>query len=177
MAPPTGSVRRLLVLRHAKSSWKNAHLADHDRPLAPRGRRAAEALAQHFATIDPPPALVLCSTARRARDTLEPVLARLPEGTEVLVEDGLYGATAAELLARLHLVDDATPGVLLVGHNPGLEDLVRGLARQGDAGLVARLHAKFPTGALATLTFAGSWQALGSGPATLEAFVVPGDLG
>jgi phosphohistidine phosphatase len=176
MATPTGSARRLLVLRHAKSSWNNAHLADHDRPLAPRGRRAAEALAQHFATIDPPPALVLCSTARRAQDTLEPVLARLPEGTEVLVEDGLYGATASELLARLHRVDDATAGVLLVGHNPGLEDLVRGLARQGDAGLVAGLHAKFPTGALATLAFDSAWKELGSASARLEAYVVAGDL-
>ena len=176
MATPTGSPNRLLVLRHAKSSWNNAQLADHDRPLAPRGRRAAEALAEHFATIDPPPALVLCSTARRAQDTLEPIRARLPESTEVLVEDDLYGAIAPELLTRLRRVDDATPGVLLVGHNPGLEDLVRGLARQGDSGLIARLHTKFPTGALATLAFDGPWKQLGSTPATLEAYVVPGDL-
>jgi len=95
----------------------------------------------------------------------------------VLIEDDLYGAPAPLILARLRRIPDTTPSVLVVGHNPGLDDLVRSLGRDGDPGLIARVHTKFPTGALATLTFAGSWQALGSGPATLEAFVVPGDLG
>jgi phosphohistidine phosphatase len=169
-------MHRLFVLRHAKSSWGNSNLADHDRPLTPRGRRAAGALAEHVATIGPPPTLVLCSTARRAQDTLAVVRERLPDSTDVLVEDELYGATAPELLARLRQVPEDIPGVLLVGHNPGLEDLVRGLGRDGDPGLIARVHGKFPTGALATLAFSGSWTDLGSEPATLEAFVVPGDL-
>ncbi|HEV8628643.1 MAG TPA: histidine phosphatase family protein [Acidimicrobiia bacterium] len=166
----------LFVLRHAKSSWNNSSLADHDRPLAPRGERAAEALAAHVATIDPPPALVLCSTARRARDTLEPVRAQLPDSTAVLIEDELYGAGAPDLLDRLREVPEDTPSVLLVGHNPGLEDLVTGLGRAGDPNLIARVHNKFPTGALATLAFSGPWKGLGWGAATLEAFVVPADL-
>ena len=169
-------MHRLFVLRHAKSSWNNAQLADPDRPLAPRGERAAEALAAHVATIDPPPALVLCSTARRAQDTLEPVWAQLPDDTTVLIEEELYGASAPELLDRLREVPEDTPSVLLVGHNPGLEDLVSGLGRDGDPGLISRVHTKFPTAALATLTFSGPWKSLGSGPATLEAFVVPADL-
>jgi phosphohistidine phosphatase len=173
----SGPAHRLFVLRHAKSSWNNSQLADHDRPLAPRGRRAAEALAAHVATINPPPALVLCSTARRAQDTLEPIQDRLPGSTEVLSEGDLYSAPAPELLARLRQVPDDTPSVMLVGHNPGLEDLVRRLGRDGDASLIARVHTKFPTGALATLVFDGTWKDLGSGAAaTLEAFVVPGDL-
>jgi phosphohistidine phosphatase len=175
MPTPPGP-HRLFVLRHAKSSWNNSFLDDHDRPLAPRGRRAAEALADHVAAIDPPPALVLCSTARRAQDTLEPVRARLPGTTEVQVEDDLYGAPAPLLIERLRLVPEDTPGVMMVGHNPGLEDLVRALGRDGDPGLIARVHAKFPTGALATLAFEGPWAGLGSGAATLEGFVVPGDL-
>jgi phosphohistidine phosphatase len=169
-------MHRLFVLRHAKSSWNNSNLADHDRPLAPRGARAAEALAAHVATIDPPPALVLCSTARRAQDTLEPVRAQLPDTTTVLIEDELYGASASDLLDRLREVPEDTPSVLVVGHNPGLEDLVGGLGREGDPALISRVHTKFPTGALATLAFPGPWKSLGSGPATLEAFVVPGDL-
>jgi phosphohistidine phosphatase len=166
----------LFVLRHAKSSWNNSSLADHDRPLAPRGERAAEALAAHVATIDPPPALVLCSTARRAQDTLEPARARLPDSTAVLIEHELYGADAPDLLDRLREVPDDTPSVMLVGHNPGLEDLVKGLGREGDPNLIARMHSKFPTGALATLAFPGPWKGLGWGTATLEAFVVPAEL-
>jgi phosphohistidine phosphatase len=169
-------MHRLFVLRHAKSSWDNAHLADHDRPLAPRGQRAAEALADHVATINPPPDLVLCSTARRAQDTLEPIRARLPADIAVLVEDDLYGASAPDLLDRLREVPEETPSVLLVGHNPALEDLVSALGRDGDQSLIARVETKFPTGALATLAFSEPWKNLGSGPATLEAFVVPADL-
>lgn len=176
MPTPTGSPHRLLVLRHAKSSWNNSFMADHDRPLAPRGRRAAEALAGHVATIAPPPSLVLCSTARRAQETLEPVRSRLPGSTEVLIEEDLYGAPAPLIVARLREVSEATPSVLLVAHNPGLEDLVRGLGSEGDPGLIERVRTKFPTGALATLAFDGPWKTLGSGAATLEAFVVPGDL-
>ncbi|MEW6474707.1 MAG: histidine phosphatase family protein [Actinomycetota bacterium] len=170
-------MHRLFVLRHAKSSWNNAHLADFDRPLAPRGQRAAEAMAEHVAALEAPPALVLCSTARRARDTLEPLRDRLPPSTDVRLEDDLYGADAPDLLARLRQVPDDIPSVMIVGHNPGLEDLVRGLGRDGDTGLIARVHAKFPTAALATLSFDGPWKKLGSaGPVTLESFVVPGDL-
>ena len=169
-------MHRLFVMRHAKSSWNNAYLGDHERPLAPRGERAAAALADHVATLEPPPALVLCSTAKRAQDTLEPVRGRLPAGTAVQIEDHLYGASAPELLDRLREVPGDTASVLLVGHNPGLEDLVKGLGRDGDAELLARVHAKFPTGALATLTFSGPWKSLEWGAATLEAFVVPAEL-
>jgi len=177
MPTPPGSPRRLFVLRHAKSSWNNAYLADFDRPLAPRGQRAAEAMADHVASLDRPPALVLSSTARRAQDTLEPLRDRLPAGTEVRLLDDLYGADAHDLLAVLRQVPDDVTSVMVVGHNPGLEDLVRALGRDGDAGLIARVHAKFPTAALATLAFDGPWTTLGSGdPARLEAFVVPGDL-
>lgn len=170
-------MHRLFVLRHAKSSWNNAYLADFDRPLAARGQQAAEAMAGHVASLDSPPTLVLCSTARRARDTIEPLRDRLPAGTEVRLEDDLYGADAPDLLALLHTVPDDVASVMIVGHNPGLEDLVRGLGRDGDAGLISRVHTKFPTAALATLTFDGPWKKLGSGAsARLEAFVVPADL-
>lgn len=166
----------LFAMRHAKSSWNNAYLGDHERPLAPRGERAAAALAEHVATIEAPPALVLCSTAKRAQDTLEPIRAQLPAGTAVRIEDELYGASAPALIDRLRGIPDDTASVLLVGHNPGLEDLVKGLGGDGDAELLARVHAKFPTGALATLTFTGPWKSLQWGDATLEAFVVPADL-
>lgn len=170
-------MHRLFALRHAKSSWNNAYQADFERPLAPRGRRAAEAVAEHVAGLSAAPALVLCSTARRAQDTLEPLRARLPESTEIRLEDDLYGAAGTELLDRLRTVSDDVESVMVVGHNPGLEELVRGLGREGDAELIARVHSKFPTAALATLAFDGLWKDLGAGgPVRLEDFVVPGDL-
>ena len=169
-------MHRLFVLRHAKSSWNNSALGDHERPLAPRGQRAAEALADHVATLDPPPALVLCSTARRAQDTLEPIRARLPAGTDVLIEDDLYGVSAPGLLERLRAVPEDIPSVMIVGHNPTLEDLVKGLGSDGDPSLIARVHSKFPSGALATLSWPGPWKSLEWGAATLVAFVVPADL-
>ena len=101
---------------------------------------------------------------------------RLPGGTGVLTEDELYGAAASDVVARLRRVPDDIPSVLVVAHNPGLEDLVRGIGTAGDPGLIDRVRASFPTGAFATLTFDGPWKDFGSGAARLDGFVVPGDL-
>ena len=166
--------RLLYVLRHAKSSWDDPALSDHDRPLAPRGRKAAKAIARHLRKEGVEPQLVLCSPARRARETLEriePALAR----RGVKVEDALYGAGADALLGRLHEVGDAVASVMVIGHNPGLEDLVLAVARPG-----ARrdeVAVKFPTAALATLAFDGTrWADLAPGGADLVAYVRPRDL-
>jgi phosphohistidine phosphatase len=164
--------RRLYLLRHAKSSWKDEGLADHDRPLARRGRRAAKAIGRHLREQGVEPELVLCSTARRARETLEGIEPALERAT-IRVEPGLYGAGPAELLARLHEVASPIRSVMVIGHNPGLEQLALLLARQG-----SRAHeAKFPTGALATLAFRGpGWAALDHGTAELVEFTRPRDL-
>jgi phosphohistidine phosphatase len=166
--------RRLFLLRHAKSSWKQPELADHDRPLAKRGRRAADAIARHMREQDIAPELVLCSTARRARETLEriqPALATAP----VRHEPELYGASAAELLERVRGVPDGVASVLLIGHNPAIAQLALDLA--GPSPQRDDLGAKFPTGALATLVVpAASWRGLGRDGAELVAFVRPRDL-
>jgi len=169
-------VKALYLLRHAKSSWADSRLADHDRPLAPRGKRAIGALARHVAESGTRPALVLCSTAARARDTLDGVMRALGEDVDVWHEDDLYGASAEELLDRLRRLPAAVPSVMVVGHNPGMEDLAIELIGDGDEDALARLHAKFPTGALATLRVPDEWRALAPGRASLIAFVVPKDL-
>jgi len=163
-------VPRLYLLRHAKSSWKDPELTDHDRPLAARGARAAAALARHFDAAGIAPDLVLCSTARRARDTLDQVA---PAAGEVRFEPELYGASARSLLERLRQVPPATGSVLVIGHNPELEDLALALARPS-AGR-DEIEAKYPTGALVALELPG-WAELGRGTATLTAFVRPRDL-
>ena len=163
--------RRLYLLRHAKSSWDERGLADHDRPLAARGRRAAKAIGRHLREQGIEPDLVLCSSAARTRETLERIG---PLHGDVRIESGLYGADAGTLLERLHEVPAATSSVMLIGHNPGIEQLALALARPGPA--VGELEVKFPTGALATLTFQDSWDGLDRGTAELVDFVRPRDL-
>lgn len=162
--------KQLFVLRHAKSSWDDPGLEDHDRPLAPRGRTAVKLVAVHIRAAGIRPALVLCSSARRARETLEGV----DPGGEHAIESELYGASVSELCDRLRQVPPATSSVMLIGHNPSLQMLVIQLAASGD-GLDA-VRGKFPTGALATLTFQGPWSELGPGAAELTAYVRPKDL-
>src|SRR5262245_41814146 len=112
-------MKRLYLLRHAKSSWKDVSLSDHDRPLAGRGRRASKAMARHLRDRGIEPDLVLCSTARRARETLDRIAPALGT-TAIEIEPGLYGASAHGLLERLHGVQDEIESVMLIGHNPGM---------------------------------------------------------
>jgi phosphohistidine phosphatase len=164
--------RRLYLLRHAKSSWKDQGLADHDRPLAGRGRRAAKTIRRHLKAHGIEPELVLCSTATRARQTLEGIEPALGRGA-VRVEPDLYGAGAAALLARVQDVPAGVRSVMIIGHNPGLQDLALLLARDGSM----ELEEKFPTAALATLAFRGpGWDVLDRGTAKLIEFVRPRDL-
>jgi len=168
--------KQLFVLRHAKSSWEEPGLADHERPLAPRGRRAVEAIAAHVNATGITPELVLCSSARRTRETLEGVAV----GGEHVIEPALYGASAEEVLDRLHQVPDEVRSVMLVGHNPTLQTLVVRLvdddAATNDSQL-AEVRRKFPTGALATLTFDGAWSELSPRSARLASYVRPKSLG
>src|SRR5207244_4193191 len=164
--------KRLLLLRHAKASWEDPGLADYDRPLAPRGRRAAKSMGEHLRRESIRPALVLCSSAVRARETLDGVA---PTG-EVRIEPELYGATWDELLDRLRRVPGGVGSTMLIGHNPAIQSLAVRLAGGGDPAL-ARVERKFPTGALATLEFARDWDGLRPGSAELVSFVRPKQLG
>jgi phosphohistidine phosphatase len=166
-------MRLVYLLRHAKSSWKSA-LADHERPLAPRGRRAAKAICEHLREQGIEPELVLCSTARRARETLERIEPALGTAA-VRIEPELYGASEDALLDRLRGVPDAVGSVMLIGHNPGLQLLALELAQP--AAELRELEAKYPTAALVTLAFPGpSWHMLESGTAEFLGLVRPRDL-
>jgi len=167
-------VRTLYLLRHAKSSWDDPRLADHERPLNPRGRRAAERLAAYLRHQAAQPSLVLCSSAQRARETLAAIQPALGAGVVVAVEDGLYGAGAAELMARIRQAPPEAASVMVIAHNPGLEDLALHLAGDGDEGALRRLRAKYPTGALATLDFGSDeWGALAPRAGYLVSLVIP----
>lgn len=165
-----GAVKRLYILRHAKSSWDEEGLPDHERPLAPRGEKAAARIAEHMRSEGIAPELVLCSTALRTRQTLAVLLPVLPGDVVVVLEDELYGASLEGLIERLREVDEVVSAVLVIGHNPTLHALALALTGQGDA------LDRFPTGALATVGFFGPWADLGEGAGELEALVVPREL-
>jgi phosphohistidine phosphatase len=161
-------VKRLHILRHAKSSWDDPDLPDHERPLAPRGEKAAVRIAEHVSAAGIAPELVLCSTALRARQTLAALLSVLPGEAEIRIEDWLYGAGVTDVLARLREVDEDVGSVLVVGHNPTLHELALVLTGREDA------LERFPTGALASVTVTTSWAELAG--AELAGFVVPREL-
>jgi phosphohistidine phosphatase len=161
--------RQLLLLRHAKSSWDDPALSDHDRPLAGRGRKAAKLIGEHLRHQQVPVALVLCSSARRARETVELVD---PPG-EIQVEREIYDASADQLLERLRGLSSDVEVAMLVGHNPAIQELAIALTR-GTDDLAGR---KFPTGALAMLSLAGPWQTLSPEQTELVAFITPKQLG
>ena len=169
-------MRWLYLLRHAKSSWDAPELADIDRPLAARGRRDAEAIATYLHEQAIVPALVLCSPARRARQTLKPLKRWLTE-SQIVIEDALYAASADRLLGSVHEIEDAVSSALLIAHEPGIREVALLLARKGDEDALDRVREKFPTCALAGLAIpSGHWRELAPGGAELRWFVSPKDL-
>jgi phosphohistidine phosphatase len=144
--------------------------------LARRGRRDAKRIAKHLARLEIAPEIVLCSTAERTRETLELVRPAFGATSMVSLEANLYAASAEELLERIRAVPETVASVMVIGHNPGLQDLA--LVLVSDGAELGRLEAKFPTAALATLTLVDtSWRRLSQGDAMLAAYVVPKQLG
>lgn len=169
--------RVIVLLRHAKSSWDDTSLEDFDRPLAPRGRRATDVIRQYVRLADVKPDLVLCSSARRTRETLKGIAQAFGENTEIQYEGGIYHADAADLMNELRGLPDKASSVMLIGHNPGLQDLALSLAGRGDPETVGRLKAKFPTAGLAILVIrADHWVDLRPAACELHSFVVPREL-
>lgn len=175
----SSATRRLILLRHAKSAWPD-DVPDHDRPLAPRGRRDAPAAGKWLRTSDYVPDQVLCSTARRARETWQLAAEKLGAHPQTVFEDRVYGASSSELLALARQTSADVRSLLIVGHDPAIRELTLELASEetGHAGAEAlgRVLAKYPTAAIAVLSFSGGWAELGAGRARLADFVVPDDF-
>ncbi len=165
----------LYLLRHAKSSWADKKVDDHDRPLSKRGRRDAENVARHLAEKSGAPDLVLSSTAVRARQTLSPLLARM-KPRRILLERELYLAPGSTLLEELRKTEDDIGTVLLIGHNPGLHELALLLADPDSPIDLPPLSGKFPTAALAIFRFGAGWSLLKPRGATLIGYLTPREL-
>lgn len=170
------AARQLLLLRHAKSAWPD--VADHERPLARRGRRDAPVAGRWLQSSGWVPDLVICSTASRARQTWQLAAAELDASPRAIFDQRVYGATADDLLDLARQTAPGTRRLLIVGHDPAMQEMTLALAstRAGDAGALERVRLKFPTAAVAVLEFSGTWGELGPQRARLSTFVVPRDL-
>ncbi|MHC2107306.1 MULTISPECIES: histidine phosphatase family protein [unclassified Methylobacterium] len=168
-------MRRLILLRHAKSD-RPAGVADHERPLNDRGRRAAPAVGGHIGQEGPRPDLALVSTATRTRETWDAVSAALG-APEARYHHDIYEAPAERILGLIRGAPDSAETVIVVGHNPGLGDLAATLAGEGPRKERTRLATEFPTAAYAVIAFdAAAWSAIAPGQGRLERFVRPRDI-
>lgn len=141
----------LYLLRHAKSSWGDPSLADHDRPLNARGRQAAPLMGAYLREGGHQPDFVLCSTATRTRETLAAVLEEMDIQPAIDWDGDIYLAAPDQLLDLLRSVPDTVESVLMVGHNPGTAILADVLCADGESPALDLMRTKFPTAALAII--------------------------
>lgn len=168
---------RLMLLRHAKSGWP-ANVADRERPLAARGREAAPVMGRYLADELLMPDLVLVSPAQRTLETWELVGAMLPERPAHHTEPRIYEASAKRLLAVVQEQDAPVRTLLMIGHNPGFEELAALLTGHGDRYASVRMARKYPTCGLAVLDFAvEDWRDVAARGGRLDRFVTPESLG
>ena len=170
-------MKLLYLLRHAKSSWDDPDLDDFDRPLNKRGRKSAKAMAAFFRETGIAPETILCSPAKRTRETLKHLAPAVGQ-TPVQLDRRIYEASYQTLLLCLADLPPEVKSVLLIGHNPGLERLALYLmSDHGHGPGAARLQDKYPTGSLAVLSApASGWDDLQVGSCRLDDFVRPADL-
>jgi len=146
-------VKRLYLLRHAKSDWSDLGVSDHDRVLNKRGCKAAALIGKKFGDSGLQPDLVVCSTAVRARETLDRLMTAGKLDWQVRYEPRLYGASPDTILSLVHTYGLNCDSLLLVGHNPGFADVAMALARDAKGGILEKIMRKVPTGAFMTLEF------------------------
>ncbi|WP_086082035.1 SixA phosphatase family protein [Rhizobium etli] len=167
---------RLILLRHAKSAWPDG-VADRERPLADRGRKAASVIGTYMVREKLFPDLALVSPARRARETWKLVRGALLKKVEHEAAD-IYEVSAERMLDVIRAVEPDIRTLLIVGHNPGMEIAASLIVADGDADAVGRMREKFPTGGLAVIDLdLDGWDEIAADTGYLERFVTPRSLG
>ena len=172
-------MKRLSLLRHAKSSWNEAYKDDFDRPLNQRGRQAAPIIGDYINDHIGRPDLILCSAAMRTRETQDLILPFFTIKPETKISKDLYLASPTTILSHVSAAAEQYSHIMVIAHNPGLHMLALDLAdtarsRSGD---LQRLARKFPTAALAHYEFISqNWRSSLTKKGALRAFVTPKDL-
>jgi len=161
-------MKTLLLLRHAKSDWDDPSLRDFDRPLAARGKRDAPEIGKALRKRGPLPDLILSSPAARAKATTKAVVKSAKIKLDVEYDEAIYGASSAELVTLVNRLPDSCSCAMMVGHNPGFEDLV---------GRLSGSHERMPTAALACLEFpVEKWADVGEQEGKLVWVLTPKEL-
>lgn len=170
--------RLLFLLRHAKSSWDDTRLEDIDRPLNTRGRMAAKTMGQHMAKKPLIPLKVLCSPAARTRQTWNIISKQLNNAPTPSIIPELYDfGDGNAVLACIRRADESDASLMIIGHNPALHNLARRLIIMADTDRHQRIIVKFPTCALAVISFGSdNWKDIAEGSGTLKHFIRPKDL-
>ena len=170
-------MKTLTLLRHAKSGWDDPVTRDFDRPLNAKGKRAAQTVGRHLRDLGLEFDHIVASPAIRVGETLDAVAAGYGRTLAPVWERRIYLASAATLLDVVHELPHDTARVLLVGHNPGLEDLVLMLVPEAADGLRVLVEEKYPTATLAEMTLdVAGWDDAATGRATLTRYIRPCDL-
>lgn len=168
---------RLLLLRHAKSDWGDPALDDLERPLNARGQAAAQTMASHLTQEALLPEHILCSVAQRTRETLAYLIAKLDRQCQIELRKDLYLQNEDTYLSVIRTCSGSIQNLLIIGHNPAIEDTALKLIGAGDQALIKELETKYPSGALAVIEFeVETWEDVSSGDGRLERFVKPRDL-
>lgn len=169
---------RLMLLRHAKSSWTDPTSDDRDRALSGRGQKAAPAMGAFMRREKLVPDLVLCSPAKRARDTWKLVSEELRAAPKLIVEDGLYDfGNGGRILDAIRAKAGTASSLLVIGHNPSIERLALRLIGKGGGSLKEHMEKKYPTGALAVISFkTDAWADIAGKDGRLESFTRPRDV-
>ena len=170
-------MKTLYILRHAKSDWSDLSLSDHDRSLNARGRDAATKIGTFCLAKGYAPDLVLCSTAARTRETLMHVQKAGGFDWQVQYEKDLYLAPSHTMISMIRLAGQNKNSLMLIAHNPGIHDLVLRLVRDAQPADMASLRAKYPTGALAEISFSiDNFADLRLGSGRLQSYITPKTL-
>jgi phosphohistidine phosphatase len=171
-------MKRLTVMRHAKSDWGDPQLDDFNRPLNERGWKAARRIGRELKERDFRFDLVLASPAARVRETIDGVQEKFDFAGPIRFDERLYLASETSLLALVRDLPEAVHGPMLVGHNPGLHQLVLSLADDGDHHLRDEVGQKFPTAAVAVIELgAACWKEVEPGSGKIVELILPKDLG
>ncbi|MEL6265668.1 MAG: histidine phosphatase family protein [Pseudomonadota bacterium] len=170
-------MKTVILLRHAKSSWSDPELEDHERPLNKRGKAAAPLMGDWLERSGYRPDLVLCSPAKRTRQTLRRIAAAMPDMPAAVIEPRLYHADPGEMFGILAEQPDSATSVLVVGHQPGLSAFARKLVNGHVRPHCTRAFQHFPTAAAAVLTLnVARWRELTPHTAEFIDFAVPREL-